>query len=579
MLRFVLLILLLNAVNPLIAQSPKPIKSLLDKPKLKKITYSKGNLGHIESTNNNGTWEYLVSTDTFVENQFNLAVNIPLLKQNIAKGEKILLSFSAKTLSSSIETGEARVAWVLSTNENISGKVRKISNIPQDWKKIYVLFEAERMINIQHLGLNMQFGFPPQQFLIKDINVELYSAKIDATQLPKTQIFYPGMEAEATWRKDAIGRIEKIRMGDIQFVVSKNGKPVPNAKINIEMVDHHFKWGAAIRAEKMNDDNIDQFRKYFNMAVFENDLKMKHWEKNKDATLQVIDRLRDRDIAIKGHVLVWPGFRYLPDAYLSHKNNPKKINDMTNAHVKTIIEATKGKIDVWDVVNECYTNKDLQTITGSNDILYRPFTILKAKDPNALRYVNEYGIISGGGINTVKQDWYYKFIQELDRNTGGAVDGIGMQSHIGYDLTPPQKVIDILDRFGTLGKRISISEFTLDIDDPLVRRMYTEDFLIAAFSHPNVHEFLFWGYQGDQNSKVDIITKDGRLGSMGQGYWALVHGLWKSKANGTTSQSGTFNDRGYYGKYQYTITLDGKTQKGTFMHIPTETTAVKVEMN
>ncbi len=39
----------------------------------------------------------------------------------------------------------------------------------------------------------------------------------------------------------------------------------------------------------------------------------------------------------------------------------------------------KGKVSHWDVVNEAYTNQDLQTITGSEEILYDGFRTLKAK--------------------------------------------------------------------------------------------------------------------------------------------------------------------------------------------------------
>ena len=32
--------------------------------------------------------------------------------------------------------------------------------------------------------------------------------------------------------------------------------------------------------------------------------------------------------------------------------------------------------------------------------------------------------------------------------------------------------------------------------------------MIAAFSHPNVSEFLFWGYVEDEREKVDIYKKE-----------------------------------------------------------------------
>jgi GH35 family endo-1,4-beta-xylanase len=564
----------------LCAQSiPQPKIDLINQSKLGYIKLSRNNLGRIAGHKVDGIFEYTVSTDTFVENHYNLSISLPLIQNIVLKGEKLLLSFEAKTVASSIETGEARVAWVLNTSKKANGKIKKISSIPSDWKTIYVLFEPNAFIAEKVLNLNMQFGFPPQEFLIRNLKLDLYDAKTDTKLLPTTQITYAGMEADAQWRKLAFQRIDSLRKGDIHIKVYKDGKIVPNALVDVRMLDHHFKWGAAVRAEDLQDTSkISVFRKFFNLAVLENDLKMKHWLKNKELTLEIIDKLRAKGISVKGHVLVWPGLRYLPLEYVTYKNSPEKISKLTMDHVREILKETEGKIDIWDVVNECYSNQDLQKMTASNEILYEPFRFLKQNYPDVKRYINEFGIISNGGLNKIKQDWYFNMVKEIDQNTDQAIDGIGMQCHIGNDLTYPVKILSILDRFGKLGKRIAISEFTLDIEDPRIRKMYTEDVLIAAFSHPNVTEFLFWGYEGNGQSKVDIIDSKGSLGSMGQGFQGLVHGLWKTKFKARTNVEGKILNRGYYGSYEYILDLNGKTIKGTFDHKPDRKTELVIEI-
>ncbi|MQP53826.1 endo-1,4-beta-xylanase, partial [Flavobacterium sp. LMO9] len=75
-------------------------------------------------------------------------------------------------------------------------------------------------------------------------------------------------------------------------------------------------------------------------------------------------------ILVKGHVLLWPGFNYLPDVYENNKANPKKIDQLISEHYKNILGETKGKISHWDVLNEVYTNKDIQTVLGSDEVLF-----------------------------------------------------------------------------------------------------------------------------------------------------------------------------------------------------------------
>jgi endo-1,4-beta-xylanase len=560
-------------------QTPEAIADLIDSFKLRKVNFKKGNLGHIEVKKEKGKFTYLVSTDTFVENAYNLSVELPTLKRPIGIGQKLLLKFAAKTLSSSVETGEARAIIQLHTGEDMKNRIKEFVSIGNEWSDYYILFDPEKFIPKKAFKIDLQFGFPPQQFLCKDFALYLFDAKTDVTKLPKTSIKYKGMEAEAEWRLKAFERIEKIRKGDIQLKIKKGGNEVPNADVKITMIKHEFKWGAAIKAEHYLDKQaeLDQFSEYFNMAVLENDLKMKHWNSNKQSTIKFIDQLNKKDIAVKGHVLIWPGFKYLTANFQKFKSNPKKLNQLVNDHLQDILTSTKGKIAMWDVVNEAYTNKDLQEITKSEEILYDGFRMLKTIDPNVGRFVNEYGIISRGGLNKVKQDWYYDFVSRIDKSTDNAVTGIGMQSHIGTDLTPPEKVLEILDKYGKLQKDLSISEFTLDITDPYMRKIYTEDFLIAAFSHPNVSQFLFWGFKGNNKSKVDIIQENGDLGSMGQAFYPLVHGLWKTKLNGKSDAKGLFQNRGFYGTYEYEITIDGKIKKGVFTHSSGKKTEVLVE--
>ena len=565
-----------------VAQNKPLGQDLIDQKKIEKLN-AKGNFSMIEtSKDSDGTLQFLVKTTEEPRFIYSCATKIPINAKGSKKGTVFLLSFKAKTETSSLETGEAKALFIFKQTKDYKGNIDYTQSFSSEWQTYYLPFEADRFIKKEDLSIVIQYGFRPQSFFIKDIKFEIFPEGTKLEALPKTEITYQGMEDDAQWRKEANERIEAIRKGDFTVQFTKNGQPISKKGINIKLINHAFPFGARMAAEDIvnNTDDYKNFKKAFNSLVLGNDLKIKGWfrEDKRKQTLHALDILKADGYPVKGHVLIWPGFNYLTQEIRQNKDNPEKVTQIVEAHVKDILENTKGKLTHWDVVNEAYTNKDLQNITGSEEILYNGFRTIATKQPNVKRFTNEYGIISKGGIDTQKQQWYYDFIKRIDENTGGLVQGIGIQSHIGSDLTPPTRVLEILSFYATLGKQISISEFTMDIQDPKVREQYTRDFMIAAFSHPNVSEFLFWGNTEDGRKKSDIFTTDNEIGIMGKAYFSLVHVAWKTNLSGLTTEEGTVSGRGFFGTYEYSFVEDGKLVSGTFQLKPRQRGIIKIDL-
>ncbi|WP_455170591.1 endo-1,4-beta-xylanase, partial [Aegicerativicinus sediminis] len=456
----------------------------------------------------------------------------------------------------------------LRQSESHKDNLTNTVSIGSDWKEYHIPFQANRNISKNDFRVVFQYGFKPQSLEMKDLTFEVFPMGTPLDALPKTETSYVGMEPNAQWRLNAISRIENLRKKDFILKFVSDGKPLVNQPFSISLKNHSFPFGAAINAKDVVEGNMkyNLFKENFNLAVFENDLKIKSWYRGKNAetTKKAMEILKSDGIDLKGHVLIWPGFNYLTNEYRQQKNNPEAIKSLMGEHVQTMLVETKGYTTQWDVVNEAYTNQDLQNITGSEEILFDGFKMAKKLQPSSARFTNEYGIISKGGIDSKKQEWYYNFIKRIDENTGGLVDGIGIQCHIGSDLTSPERVLKILTYYGSLGKKISISEFTMDIQDPQLREQYTRDFMIAAFSHPNVSEFLFWGYMEEESKKVDIFKSNGEIGSMGKAYFGLVKGAWHTKFNASTDNQGYIKNRGFFGTYEYQTVVDGQLKTGTF---------------
>ena len=546
-------------------------ENIINYEKLKYYSSEKEGLGTVVSNRAKDQKEITLTVETTTQPDFiyKLSSKIRLEPTRIEKGEILLLSFLAKTEYSNLETGEARMLWILNVSNDPKEKIRRTVSASSEWQQFYIPIQIDRWVNAKQLALTLQYGFPPQKFLLKNLELRVFDKTTNITDLPKTKTTYVGMEADAVWRKDAVARIEQLRKGDFELCFTKGEKRLKNQKVQVQLKQHYFKWGAAVQSKKIlkTENYLENIAKAFNLVVFENDLKIKYYDRRipKVNILQAIDMVQAEGLEVKGHVLIWPGFRHLSPDFKKNKNNPKKIISMMESHVRNILKDTKGKIRSWDVANETYTNQDLQKITGSEEILYNGFRELKKQDAHVLAFTNEYGIISKGGLDTKKQQWYYDYIKRVDKNTGGLVDGIGIQCHIGSDLTSPQKVLEILNFYASLKKQISISEFTLEIDDAEVRKQYTKDFMTAVFSHPAVSEFLFWGVNKE---KADIFTKEWKHGMMGEAFFELVHDEWKTNLIVETNKKGMTEGKGFYGTYEYTYVDGNQVKKGTFEFTP-----------
>ena len=543
----------------------------------------KNEYGHFFSLKNGN--ELIINVNTFKkpEHVYDLALSIPIKKDDYSAGSVFLLSFDGITTKSSLETGEAKVRWILRQSDKYAHNITKTLTIASnEWKTYYIPIQLTRNVAEKNLKLVIHFGFSPQSFLMKNLKFISYPKGTRLEDLPRTKIKYQGMEPDAPWRKEAQNRIEKIRKTDFNITFYQNGKPVSDAPVHLELLKHEFLFGATLTARDVVGKwmSYRKLKKDFNMIVLMNDLKIRQWiqQPKRELTLQAMEIIKEDSLVLKGHVLLWPSFHYMPKKLHYLKNKPAELQRYIDSVQTDMLVKTKGYTQIWDIVNEAYTNTDFQKITGSEEIIYKSFRKAKMIQPSTKRFTNEYGIISNGGADQKKQEWYYNFIKRIDKNTNGLVDGIGIQSHIGTDLTSPERIYEILNYYGQLGKEIAISEFTLDIEDPDLRERYTRDFMTMAFSHPHVTQFNFWGLVNKNHSKVDIYNPDGSWGSMGKAYIDLTQKKWHTDIRQKTDNQGKITGRGFYGTYRYSIELNGKTLTGKLKLSKGKDTQIRIEL-
>ncbi|WP_425395540.1 endo-1,4-beta-xylanase [Aeoliella sp.] len=393
---------------------------------------------------------------------------------------------------------------------------------------------------------------------------------------------YPGQELDAEWRTQAATQIDAIRKADATVkVVDLAGNPVPGANVTIHQQQHEFGFGSAVQAYRLRD-NAPQYDQYkdkvaelFNVATLENNLKWQPWEGEwggqwtQQGALNALDWLASQGIAGRGHVMVWPGYNNLPSdikAMLDSGNTltPTEQNEVRiriAEHIAEVGAATNGKVVAWDVINETRTNNDLMNqLSEGNQAMVTWLQQAEAATDATDLYINDYGILSsGGGTNTSNQNQYYNTIEYL-LDQGAPLDGIGFQGHYrAGELTGPEQLWEILDRFNELGLEMQVTEFDFETTDEQLQADYTRDFLTAMFAHSGVSDVIHWGFWEGAHWRPDaaLYRSDWSIKPNGQAYLDLVFGEWWTETDGVTDGLGEAIARVFKGEYLVTASLGG----------------------
>jgi endo-1,4-beta-xylanase len=410
---------------------------------------------------------------------------------------------------------------------------------------------------------------------------------ISLADLPRSIITYDGGDPNAPWRKEAAARIEKYRKGDIMVkVFDAKGRPVRNAEVTVRMKRNAFNWGTATSSQRLLDEKNpdskiyrDTLLKYFNQVVFENELKWNVWagmpaEQKGINTKKAIQWLRNHNMSVRGHVMVWPSWEHSPKYLYSLKDDLPALRKEIVKHIDEQTFIMKGLLDEWDVVNEPYAHNDFLKLLGRSEMV-NWFKLARTGDPGVKLFLNDYTMFHGEGADSPSEKFFdnVKFLKD----NGAPIDAIGEQAHIGG--TPPSipKVLDRLDRFAQLGLPIQISEFDINSNDDEFKARYLKDFLTALYSNPATVGFVQWGFWEGMHwfPEAALWNKDWSVRPHGKVFTDLVTKTWWTNFSGKTDTNGTCTLRGFCGDYEITVSYHGNitqqncslTNQGKFIEV------------
>ncbi len=495
--------------------------------------------------------------------------------EGCGEGDLMLVKFAMRTISGGDEAGWGSIILQIEGVEVSETGVTtypktlfETVNASSEWKYYYVPFTH----SVGKNSISIRVGSFVQTIQIADFEIINYAntVKEDGTavtppDMPMSAVNYSELKKGASWRKDAIERIENIRKGDVEIVVrDANGYPITDANVKVDMYEHEFQFGTCVSSPLFSNKNYQQkLSENFNAVVAEHYMKWDPLENQ--GGYEWADRMLEYGKALgikyfRGHALSWErqygsnGTTNLTPDYMFTQemlSNEEASNARVIQHINEAAGRYAGKLCDWDVVNEIVGNYEIRKNYEDPHMAFvNWFKAARKADPYADLYYNETGPV-----------WTDSFFTYLDafKEYNVDYDGIGIQSHYDTVIKNPSQIVDLYETLRTrYGKRIKVTEYSCSKFDEILQANYTRDVLIASFAEENMDGFLYWGFW-DGSLFADIspfYDKNWNLRGAGEVYQDLVYNKWWTREEGKTNSRGRYNLSAYYGDYDITVTTD-----------------------
>ena len=473
---------------------------------------------------------------------------------------------------------KSRVGFIFQQSAAPNDKfVSETATLSPEWKEYRFIGILDNARSFAAGGSNFEIhaGYGAGTVEIANVRVEDFgqssreevSAKIGG----ETIDLWGGRAHDDSWRAAALARIEKNRKADLKVrVVDVHGKPVRGAKIEAKMTRHDFRFGSAITSTPFWTSDSEVTRRFkeiaaqnFNTITIENGLK---WPSDSPNQHLINDSIltwaKANNIEVRGHNLVWGSTQFMPKEI-----GGKKLADLSNdelkagieAHVRDYVRRYKGRVYVWDVVNEAVAERDIWDRVGWDEFA-RVFKIAREEDPQVLLAYNDYKLFH------IENELEWKKEQEVIGKliaAGVPLDILGEQAHLGTPFTPIPTILSNLSELGSYGKSIEITEFDLGARDEAGQAAYMSDFLTACFSEPKVVSFIQWGFWEGAHWRAKegghLVNRDFSFKPAMNAYRDLVFKQWWTNASGQSDIQGAYGTRGFKGSYTVSVSKNGQS--------------------
>ncbi len=319
-----------------------------------------------------------------------------------------------------------------------------------------------------------------------------------------------------------------------------------------EKYEEYFRIGAAVDY-KSYISHADLIETHFNSITAENEMKFDWIQRSEgEFTFGTPDRMVDfaeaNKMEIRGHALIW--HRQTPSWVFAGVDNQavtrEKLLNRMEKHISAVLQHYKGRVKVWDVVNEAIMN-DGSYRTGDEEqdtqkskwfeylgesYIAEAFKMAHKADPEVRLFYNDYY-----NYLPEKQQGIYNMLKGL-LDDGVPVHGVGLQCHLRIEPSNNSshhayyQTVENLEKaillYSSIGLDIQITEMDISIYSPNIS--YTQDnyYTVETFTkeieeiqaeryreyfelfrkHSNViSSVTFWGIADDNTWLSELSSK------------------------------------------------------------------------
>ena len=367
-------------------------------------------------------------------------------------------------------------------------------------------------------------------------------------------------------------------------VLNPDGRPAIRQKVDVDQVSHRFLFGCgafdAVTIMKTADPAQKAFlqermEKWF--TLFNYGTLPFYWgryepEEGRTActeTMAAAKWLREKGVQVKGHPLCW---HTACAPWLLQFSNEEILRRQI-ARIHRDVEAFRGVINLWDVINEVVIMPEFDrydnAITrickekGRVGLVKEVFAAAKESDPDATLLINDF--------NTSER--YAELIEAL-LEADVPISAIGIQSHQHQGYWGLEKLNQVLERFSRFGLPIHFTENTLisgeimpahivDLNDWQVNEWPStpegeerqareiSEMYSVLFAHPLVEAITTWDFNDGCWLKAPsgFVHEDN---SEKPSYYALqklIHEEWETHETLVSDENGFITLTGFKGGY------------------------------
>ncbi|MCY2953902.1 MAG: endo-1,4-beta-xylanase [Planctomycetota bacterium] len=179
-----------------------------------------------------------------------------------------------------------------------------------------------------------------------------------------------------------------------------------------------------------------------------------------------VDFATKNGLKVVGHCLVWAKDGRTPAWF--HRDGEKPASrelllDRMRRHIQTKVTRYRGRIAMWDVVNEAlddggeYLRDSGWSRACGEEFIVKAFEYAHAADPNVLLIYNDYNNELPG-----KREKQIRLVRSLTEKKT-PIHAVGLQGHYEIDRVPFKDIEDTIVSMRQLGVKVVISELDIDV--------------------------------------------------------------------------------------------------------------------